>query len=141
MFSFFKNLSFQTKLLAIVLTTSLITLLLTGWISYSSSKNTLSEAAYNQLTGLRNARAQAIADYFDTLQHQVLTSSESGIVINSIKEFKPAVQKLKEAQLSPPSYKNWSIITLKSLFRISEKLWGEIPLLLPTFPPIPSQNI
>jgi hypothetical protein len=62
--AFFNKLGIQSKLLSLVLLVSLLSILTTGLVSYTSSRNSMTQVAYNQLTGLRNARAQAIETFF-----------------------------------------------------------------------------
>ncbi|HIK44365.1 MAG TPA: HAMP domain-containing protein [Leptolyngbyaceae cyanobacterium M65_K2018_010] len=61
----------------------------------------MTEAAYNQLLGLRNARAQAIETFFNTLQEHTLTLSYQTMVVDAINQFKPAVQTLNDSRLAP----------------------------------------
>ena len=100
--AFFNKLGIQSKLLSLVLLVSLLSILTTGLVSYTSSRNSMTQVAYNQLTGLRNARAQAIETFFNTLNEHVLTVSYQSMVVDAINEFKPAVQKLNDSQLTPP---------------------------------------
>ncbi|MEB3310844.1 MAG: adenylate/guanylate cyclase domain-containing protein [Snowella sp.] len=83
-----------------MLSISLLTLFLTGFISFSSSRDTLTTTAYNHLNGLRNARAQAIEQYFETIYDHVMTMSEAPLVISSIKAFIPAYQQLENLTLT-----------------------------------------
>ncbi len=70
----FRKLGVQSKVLAMVLLASLLSLLLTGLVSYSIGSKVLTTAVSNQLVALRNSRAEALKDYFGFLRNHVLTS-------------------------------------------------------------------
>jgi hypothetical protein len=53
----------QSKVLAMVLLASLLSLLLTGVVSYSIGSHVLTNAATNQLVALRNSRVESIKDF------------------------------------------------------------------------------
>jgi hypothetical protein len=69
----FRKLGVQSKVLAMVLLASLLSLLLTGLVSYNIGSNVLSKAVTNQLIALRDSRAEAIKNYFGFLSNHVLT--------------------------------------------------------------------
>jgi hypothetical protein len=94
--SFIKNLSFQAKLLGIIVFTSLATLLITGYITFSNSLSLLEAQAYDQLNGFRYARLDNIQDYFKQSYQEALILSESPLFINVAKELIPAYEKLSE---------------------------------------------
>jgi class 3 adenylate cyclase len=101
MLNLFKRLGFGSKILFMLLLTSLFSILLTGYIGYSEGQHGLTEAVFNQLTGLRNVQAEAITNDFQRLENFVLTLSEAQMVIDAIEEFKDAIAKLQQAELTP----------------------------------------
>ena len=101
----FRRLGVQSKVLAMVLLASLLSLLLTGLLSFSIGSDVLTKAASNQLVALRNSRVEAIKDYFAFLTDHVLTTGESFIVIGGINEFRAAYPKLKGASLNAEQQK------------------------------------
>jgi hypothetical protein len=105
MLKLFRRLGVQSKVLAMVLLASLLSLLLTGLVSYTIGSHVLTKAASNQLLALRNSRAEAIKDYFSFLTDHVLTTGESFIVIDGLKAFKAAYPKLKSATITPEQQK------------------------------------
>jgi class 3 adenylate cyclase len=105
MLKLFRRLGVQSKVLAMVLLASLLSLLLTGLVSYTIGSHVLTKAASNQLLALRNSRAEAIKDYFGFLTDHVLTTGESFIVIDGLKAFKAAYPKLKSATITPEQQK------------------------------------
>lgn len=101
----FRQLGVQSKVLAMVLLASLLSLLLTGLVSYSIGSHVLTTAATNQLIALRNSRVESIKDYFGFLRNHVLTMSEGFLVIDSLKDFREAYPKLQNTTLSAEQQK------------------------------------
>jgi len=101
----FRKLGVQSKVLAMVLFASFLSLLLTGLVAYSISSHVLTKAASNQLVALRNSRAEAIKDYFGFLTSHVLTMSEGFLVVDSLKDFRAAYPKLQNTTLSAEQQK------------------------------------
>ena len=101
----FRQLGVQSKVLAMVLLASLLSLLLTGVVSYSIGSHVLTSAATNQLVALRNSRVESIKDYFGFLTNHVLTMGEGFLVIDSLKDFRAAYPKLQNTSLSAEQQK------------------------------------
>jgi class 3 adenylate cyclase len=101
----FRKLGVQSKVLAMVLLASLLSLLLTGLLSYNIGSNVLTTAVTNQLVALRNSRAEALQDYFGFLSNHVLTMSEGFLVIDGLKDFRAAFPKLQNTTLSAEQQK------------------------------------
>ncbi len=101
----FRKLGVQSKVLAMVLLASLLSLLLTGLLSYNIGSNVLTTAVTNQLVALRNSRAEALQDYFGFLRNHVLTMSEGFLVIDGLKDFRAAFPKLQNTTLSAEQQK------------------------------------
>ena len=101
----FRKLGVQSKVLAMVLLASLLSLLLTGLVSYSIGSKVLTTAVSNQLVALRNSRVDALKDYFGFLRNHVLTMSEGFLVIDGLKEFRAAYPKLQNTTLSAEQQK------------------------------------
>ena len=101
----FRQLGVQSKVLAMVLLASLLSLLLTGLVSYSIGSHVLTTAVTNQLVALRNSRVESIKDYFGFLSKHVLTMGEGFLVIDSLKDFRAAYPKLQSTTLSAEQQK------------------------------------
>ena len=101
----FRQLGVQSKVLAMVLLASLLSLLLTGLVSYSIGSHVLTNAVTNQLVALRNSRVESIKDYFGFLSNHVLTMGEGFLVIDSLKDFRAAYPKLQNTTLSAEQQK------------------------------------
>jgi hypothetical protein len=64
----FNRFSIQSKLLLILLLTSIASILITGYIGYSSGKTALTNTIFNQLVSLRTAKAEEVQSYFSLYQ-------------------------------------------------------------------------
>ncbi|WP_088888751.1 adenylate/guanylate cyclase domain-containing protein [Leptolyngbya ohadii] len=96
------HLSIQSKLLLALLLTSILSILITGYIGYSSGRTALTNKIFDQLVGLRTAKAEEVRSYFGFVQNHVLTMSESPLAVDAVKEFKAAYQKLNNQALPAP---------------------------------------
>ena len=101
----FRQLGVQSKVLAMVLLASMLSLLLTGLVSYSIGSHVLTKAVTNQLVALRNSRVESIKDYFGFLSNHVLTMGEGFLVIDGLKDFRAAYPKLQNTTLSAEQQK------------------------------------
>ncbi|MCS5693298.1 HAMP domain-containing protein [Cyanobium sp. FGCU-6] len=123
----------QSKFLALVLFASLASLLLTGFVSFGIARHLLTEAGYNQLIGLRNARAEAVQDYFRKLDDHVLTMSEAQMTVTAVKEFSPAYSQLPD--INPAQRKELEEFYLKDFLpKLKKNISGD-PRLPTYFPP------
>jgi class 3 adenylate cyclase len=86
--------SVQSKLITLVLTASLASLLLTGLLSFGVARHLLMEGGFERLTAIRNARAVAIQNTFEDLSDHVLTLSETRMTIDASKRFNQAFKEL-----------------------------------------------
>jgi hypothetical protein len=97
----FNRLSIQSKLMLIVLLTSIASIALIGYIGYSSGRENLTQTVFNQLTSLRAAKAAELQAYFDTLEDETLTISESPMATNAMRALKTAYFALNQEDLTP----------------------------------------
>lgn len=96
-----KRLSIQSKLILLLLVTSLTSLLTMAFIGYTSARDALKDRVFSQLTGYREARADMLGDYLKFLRGKALTLSEDRMVVDAVKEFRTAYQGLADKPLPP----------------------------------------
>jgi class 3 adenylate cyclase len=136
----FRRLGVQSKVLAMVLLASLLSLLLTGLVSFSIGSNVVATAVSNQLVALRNSRVDALNDYFGFLRNHVLTMSEGFLVIDAIKDFRAAYPKLQNTTLSTDQQKKLvAYYTDVFLPKLKKNLDGE-PALATYLPNTPADR-
>lgn len=83
----FQSFGVQSKLISLVLGASIVSLLLTGLLSFGVARHLLEEGGYERLTAIRNARAVAIKDTSEQLLDHVMTLSETRMTIDATKRF------------------------------------------------------
>lgn len=98
-----RSLNIQSKLLAMLLATSIFSMLLTGYIAYTSGRDSLNQSVNNQLVGIRTAKASEIESYFTGMEQHILTLSEASMTIDSLRGFTSGVQKLTSQALNSPN--------------------------------------
>ncbi|GAB4529962.1 MAG: adenylate/guanylate cyclase domain-containing protein [Pleurocapsa sp.] len=76
--------------------TSIIAIAIVG---YSNGQQALNQSIFNQLTSLREAKAYQIEDYFQNVRAQVQTISQTGTIIEAMKNFQAAYQELDEQSI------------------------------------------
>jgi class 3 adenylate cyclase len=91
----FQNFGVQSKLISLVLGASLVSLLLTGLLSFGVARNLLAEEGYERLTAIRNAQAVAIKETVEQLSDHVMTLSETSMTIDATKRFSEGFNQLQ----------------------------------------------
>jgi hypothetical protein len=121
--------SISSKLRAALFFVCLISILITGAVSYTSAQNALYENIYGKLTSLRIRQAQDIESYFKKLNTQVLALSEFPFVINAFKEMRAGYQKLESQPLPPEKFKRLSEFHETEVFPKFDRTFKPLPLL------------
>lgn len=84
----------QTRLLFLLILVSLVSMLTIALVSYQSGRQALEQNVYDRLTGIREARKQQLRNRVTFVRGQVGTLGEDKMVLDALKEFKAAYQKL-----------------------------------------------
>jgi hypothetical protein len=92
--------SIRSKLLITLIVFGAAAVAGTAWIGYFNAKRSLTEAAMNQLTGIRRSRAYHVESYFRTIRNHAMTLSEDRMFIAAMEEFRDAFRKTDTPQ--PP---------------------------------------
>jgi len=131
----FRKFGVQSKILAMVLGASLLTLLLTGFVSFGIARHLLSESGYSHLISLRNDRAEAIKNHFEQLNDHIQTMSEAQMTVNAVKEFSVVIGQLPD--ITEPQQKVLtSYFSMDFLPKLKKNIGGE-PRLATYYPPSP----
>lgn len=97
---FTNNLSIRSKLVLLLLLTSLFSIMLIAWQGYRSAQDALSDATFNQLNTLRAAKTQQVKAYFTNIENQVLGFADNRVVIEAVNEFRTAFHLANRESLS-----------------------------------------
>ena len=98
-----RSLGFQSKLLAMLLTVSVLSALIVGAIGYSWGTSSLREAEFSRLVQLRESRAREITAYFKSIVDSAVVLTHSPATTEAAKEFAAAFADLQKAPLPPGS--------------------------------------
>jgi class 3 adenylate cyclase len=93
----FDRLSIKSKLIAMLLTVSSCSVLVTAYIGYRSGQSNLTDRVFNQLTSLRTTKSYQIESYFQTLGNHIHTLSEDPTVVSALQDFDGAYRQLETA--------------------------------------------
>jgi class 3 adenylate cyclase len=96
-----KHLSIKTKLQIMILTASLGSIFVIGYLSWSKSREIFTDRIFNQLTSVRASKASQIESYFNTLRNQIETLAENRMVLTAMTEFNQEFAQLQKQSISP----------------------------------------
>jgi PAS domain S-box-containing protein len=124
----------RRKLMLVLLGLGAMTVLVTGYVADKSSEQSLIQAVENQLTGLRRAKAGQIEDYFHTLESQVVGMSDDRGMVEAMREFQDAFDKLDHTPVTATEkaavdafYRDQFLPKLKSMIPLRSKPEDYIP--------------
>lgn len=86
----------KTKLIALFILLGLIPFLLIGIYSYIKSREALKSVAFERLVSIRDMKKSQIEDYLKTIDNQVISFSENGMIVEAMKEFTTSFFKIEE---------------------------------------------
>ena len=72
-----------------------------GFFGYRSGSQALTEAAYNQLTSVRDARARAVNSFFTGLQRSAILNSANATATEAMTDFTKDFAELNSAKVTP----------------------------------------
>ncbi len=90
----------QSKLLMMLLAVSLISAIVAGFIGFTSGRDSLQQAAFEQLTAIREVRAEAVEREFSSLQRGVQLDSRNGSAVEAAQAFVTGFEELQDSTLS-----------------------------------------
>ena len=96
-----RSLGFQSKLLLMLLTVSVVSVLIAGLIGYISGTNSLRNAEYQRLTQLRESRAREITAFYESISNAATVLTHSSAANSAMKDFSEAFKDLQKTPLPP----------------------------------------
>ncbi len=100
----------KKKQIVVFLMLGVVTALITGGVGYWNARNALETESFNKLTAVREIKGSQIENYFQQIEHQVVTFSEDRMIIDATKAFRAAFQavegELNQTDLSQVDLKN-----------------------------------
>lgn len=80
----------KAKVMVFILTVCVSVSCVTGFISYTSSKNALQDLALTKLTAVRSAKSSELNIYLRNVKAEIQTLSENRMTIEAMREFNTA---------------------------------------------------
>ncbi len=96
-----RNFSVRSKLLSIILATSLLSLGIITYLAYQTGKKALQDAAFNQLTSVRAAKKQQVEWYFQSMRETFGVFGEDASIIAAFHDFSSGYRNLGQTPLKP----------------------------------------
>lgn len=97
----FKGLSIQSKLIIMLLAVAIASIVIVGWISYSSARDALTTAAFNQLTNVRASKKIQIEAFFKTIRSHVSNLAADRMIIDFMREEIAGFDKFRGMAIKP----------------------------------------
>lgn len=94
-----RSLGFQSKLLLMLLTVSVISVLIAGVLGYLSGTNSLRNAEYQRLIQLRESRSREITAFYDGVSNAAAVLTHSNATVTAMKDFTGAFAELQKTPL------------------------------------------
>jgi class 3 adenylate cyclase len=94
------GLSIQSTLLIMLLVVSLLSSVVVGLIGYVNGSDSLRDAAFDRLVGVRDARAREVTGLFTRIKNTMLVESRNGETIEAALAFTEAFDELQTTELT-----------------------------------------
>lgn len=91
--------SIQSKLLVMLLLSSILSAAVVGFFAYRTGTNALREEAFERLTDVRQERTRAIQGYAERQKSSAILNSR-GMAVQALQEFAPAYRELQEEKIT-----------------------------------------
>lgn len=96
-----RGLGIQSKLLIMLLSVSIGSTLVVGWVGYVNGRDSLRDAAYDQLTNVRESKADAIQTLFTNIEGGLRLDSSGATGNQAATEFAAAFDELNTQPIDP----------------------------------------
>lgn len=100
------RISIQSKLLAMLLLTSVLSAAVVGSIGYASGRSSLSDSAFDRLTEVRASQARQLEAEYGLLRNLLLIFTKSTTSAEAAHEFTAGFDQLNDAKVNPAEQKS-----------------------------------
>jgi class 3 adenylate cyclase len=94
----------QSKLLVMLLLTSILSAAVVGAIGYQSGRSSLRASVFDRLTEIRASQTRQLEGQVSDLKNSLLIYTRGSTTIEAIEAFTPAFDELNNATISPPQW-------------------------------------
>jgi class 3 adenylate cyclase len=137
----FNKLSIQSKLMLMMLLTSIASIVITGYIGYSSGRENLSQTVFDQLTSLRAAKAAELQGYYGLLEDTIKLVSEGPINVRNMQELRGTYRALGTVEeLSSQQQQALTAYYQENVLPVLAEKFGKDPVLATYLPQTPAQQ-
>ncbi|MCV7077779.1 cyclase [Mycobacterium szulgai] len=129
--------SIQSKLMVLLLLSSIVSVAAIVVVVYRSGRTSLTTAAYERLTELRESQKRAVETLFSDLTNSLVIYARGLTVVDALAEFTAGFDQLSDAKISPTQQQAIVNYYNNELIKPTEAMTGErldITALLPTTP-------
>ncbi len=99
-------LSIQSKLLVMLLTTSILSAAVVGFIGFQSGRESLRTAEFESLTEIRTSQTRRLEAQFSDLRNSLLLYARGTTAVEAIDAFAPAFQELQQSTVTPAQWQS-----------------------------------
>ena len=96
------RISIQSKLLVMLLVTSILSAAVVGVIGYQSGRSSLRASVFDRLTEIRGSQSRQLEAQFSDLMDSLVVYTRGSTATEAIEAFTPAFDQLNNATISPP---------------------------------------
>ncbi|MFG1935186.1 adenylate/guanylate cyclase domain-containing protein [Mycobacterium sp. NPDC048908] len=98
------RISIQSKLLVMLLVTSILSAAVVGAIGFQSGRSSLRAAAFDRLTEIRESQSRQLEAKFNDLEDSLVVYTRGATTTEAIEAFTAAFDQLNTATVSPPQW-------------------------------------
>jgi class 3 adenylate cyclase len=100
------RISIQSKLLVMLLVTSILSAAVVGAIGYQSGRSSLRASVFDRLTEIRGSQARQLEAQFSDLKNSMVVYTRGSTATEAIEAFTPAFDQLSNATISPAQWQS-----------------------------------
>jgi hypothetical protein len=127
--------SIQSKLLVMLLVTSILSAAVVGFIGYQSGRSSLRAAVFDGLTEIRGSQVRQLESQFRDLQNSLVVWSRGSNTADAIDAFTAGFDQLSNATISPAQQQSITGYYTNNVAKSEERQTGnkvDVATLLPT---------
>jgi class 3 adenylate cyclase len=127
--------SIQSKLLVMLLVTSILSVAVVGAIGYQSGRSSLRASVFDQLTEIRGAQSRQLEAKFTDLQDSLIVYTRGATTNEAIEAFTGAFDQLNDATINPGQWQSIVDYYYKNFEKAEEQQTGnniDVDAILPT---------
>jgi class 3 adenylate cyclase len=100
--SLLSRVSIQSKLLIMLLITSILSAAVVGFIGYQSGRNSLRTSVFDRLTEIRQSQTRQLQSQISDLKNSLVIYSRGSTATQAVEAFTAGFDQLNDATISPP---------------------------------------